>query len=62
MPALGNKETGGYCPKEDNRKSAPQNTAVGSGSRPGTGKHPIKTSVSDTNPHTLSRAPSDWLK
>ena len=41
--------------------SRPQNTAVGSGSRPGGGTINIPTSAPE-NPHTLDRAPPGWLK
>jgi hypothetical protein len=41
--------------------SMPQNTAVGSGSRPMGGKVPIETSA-PASPHDLSRAPPGWLK
>ena len=48
--------------KGDMRKSAPQNTAVGSGSRPGAAKVPIMTSA-PVNQHTMDRnPPKDWLK
>jgi hypothetical protein len=41
--------------------SAKVHTAVGSGSRPVLSKMPIETSA-PTEPHTLGRAPSGWLK
>lgn len=41
--------------------SAPQNTAVGSGSRPMGGKMTIPTSAPE-QPHELDRAPPGWLK
>lgn len=41
--------------------SAAQNTSVGSGSRPTKGMEPIPTSA-PKEPHTLGRAPKDWLK
>lgn len=43
------------------QSSAPQNTAVGSGSRPGGGKIGIPTSA-PADAHTLGRAPPGWLK
>ena len=51
---------GTMAPKQT---SAPQNTAVGSGSRPGGGKVMIPTSAPD-NAHTLERydAAGKWLK
>lgn len=49
---------GTRAPKES---SAPQNTAVGGGSRPTTSKMATPTSAPE-NPHTLGRAPSGWLK
>lgn len=54
------KSNAGNMPM-DSRKSAPQNTSVGSGSRPSTGKEPIATSA-PKEPHTLGRAPEGWLK
>ena len=53
-------DKGGVMPK-DVGTSRPQNTAVGSGSRPMGGKVPIETSA-PPNPHTLDRAPPSWLK
>lgn len=47
--------------KQDTRKSAPQNTSVGSGSRPTTSSMKIDTSA-PAQPHELGRAPSGWLK
>jgi hypothetical protein len=41
--------------------SRPQNTAVGSGSRPNGGKIGIPTSA-PAEPHELDRAPPGWLK
>ncbi len=41
--------------------SMPQNTSVGSGSRPTPSKVKIPTSA-PTEPHTLGRAPGGWLK
>lgn len=41
--------------------SMPQNTAVGSGSRPTTSKINIPTTAPE-NPHELDRAPGGWLK
>jgi hypothetical protein len=41
--------------------SAPQKTAVGSGSRPMGGSVPIMTSA-PAKPHEMDRAPSGWLK
>lgn len=41
--------------------SKPQNTDVGSGSRPTGGKIGIDTSA-PANPHELDRAPAGWLK
>lgn len=46
------------APKES---SAPQNTAVGGGSRPTTSKIATPTSA-PSEPHTLGRAPSGWLR
>jgi hypothetical protein len=43
------------------QSSAPQNTAVGSGSKPTGGKHTIETSA-PANPHELGRAPAKWMK
>jgi hypothetical protein len=51
----------GYGKKGDQRKSAPQNTATGSGSRPMASKHKIMTSE-PKQPHELERAPKGWLK
>lgn len=45
----------------DTRKSAPQKTATGSGSRPTGGKYKIPTSA-PAHPHHLGRAPSGYLK
>lgn len=47
--------------KGDKGRSAPQNTAVGSGSRPNGGRIKIPTSA-PANEHTLERAPAKWLK
>ena len=41
--------------------SAPQNTMVGSGSRPTPSKVKIDTSA-PSQPHELGRAPKDWLR
>jgi hypothetical protein len=41
--------------------STPQNTAVGSGSRPTPAKIKIETSA-PTDARTLGRAPAGWLK
>jgi len=41
--------------------SPKQGTSVGSGSRPTTSKIAIGSSA-PTEPHTLGRAPSGWLK
>lgn len=41
--------------------SSPQGTAVRSGSRPTTSKIAIPTSA-PSDPHTLGRAPSGWLR
>ena len=43
------------------QSSAPQKTAVGSGSRPTSSKMGIQTSAA-ADPRTLGRAPSGWLK
>ena len=43
------------------QSSAPQNTAVGGGSRPGTVKMPIEVS-SPSDTRTMGRAPKGWLK
>lgn len=40
--------------------SAPQNTAVGGGSRPTPSRHKIPSSAPD-DPRTLGRAPAGWL-
>lgn len=53
-------KSNGSMPQEKGN-SAKQNTAVGSGSRPTTSKHPIQTSA-PADPHTLGRAPKGWLK
>ena len=48
--------------KGDMRSSAPQSTAVGSGSRPGAAKVPIMTSA-PADQRTLDRdPPAGWLK
>lgn len=47
--------------KGDTRKSATQDTSVGSGSRPTPSKIKIETSA-PMEPHTLGRAPADYLK
>lgn len=52
-------DKGGVMPPK--QTSAPQNTAVGSGSRPGGGKVMIPTSA-PAQPHELDRAPPGWLK
>lgn len=54
------KKSKGYG-KGDKRSSAPQNTAVGSGSRPNGGRIKIPTTA-PMNEHTLERAPKSWLK
>jgi hypothetical protein len=41
--------------------SAPQNTATGSGSRPGSYKEPIESSA-PTSPYMIRPAPPGWLK
>jgi len=46
---------------DDNRNSAPQNTAVGSGSRPTKGRVMIESSA-PAQPQTLGRAPAGALK
>lgn len=43
------------------QSSMPQNTAVGSGSRPNGSKVMIETSA-PAQPHELDRAPAGWLK
>jgi hypothetical protein len=59
--ALGTSPKGG-AKAGDSRKSATQNTSVGSGSRPGKVSKPIETTA-PSNPHTLDRnPPKDWLK
>ena len=50
---------GGTTPPK--QSSAPQNTAVGSGSRPTSGKIDIPTSA-PAAAHTLGRAVNGWLK
>lgn len=52
-------DKGGVMPPK--QSSMPQNTAVGSGSRPMGGKVMIETSAC-AEPHTLDRAPPKWLK
>ena len=52
-------DKGGVMPPK--QSSAPQNTAVGSGSRPTGGKMAIETSA-PSQPHELNRAPPGWLK
>lgn len=49
-------------PMSSDKGSAIQsNDAIGSGSRPGSSKVMIETSQ-PSEPHTLGRAPSGWLK
>lgn len=48
-------------PKGDTRSSSPQNTSVGSGSRPHPASIPIETSE-PSNKHTLDRNPPNPLK
>jgi len=43
------------------QSSAPQNTAVGGGSRPTPSKIKLPVSAPE-DPRTLGRAPPDWLK
>lgn len=57
--ALGSKSQGGVMPPA--QSSAPQNTAVGSGSRPGSVRMPIATSA-PSNPRTMDRNPPSPLK
>ncbi len=52
-------DVGGVRPPK--QSSAPQNTAVGGGSRPTTSKIATPTSA-PTQPHTLGRAPNGWLR
>lgn len=52
-------DVGGTRPPK--QSSAPQNTAVGGGSRPVMSKIATPTSA-PMNPHTLGRAPPSWLK
>lgn len=52
-------DVGGVMPPK--QSSSPQDTAVGSGSRPTTSKMALPTSA-PMNPHTLGRAPPTWLK
>jgi hypothetical protein len=60
MSALGSPVKGGV--KAPPQSSAPQNTAVGSGSRPGAVKMPIMTSA-PANAHTMDRnPPAGYLK
>jgi hypothetical protein len=47
--------------KAPSTSSAPQNTAVGSGSRPTSGKITIETSA-PSQPHRLERSVAGWLK
>lgn len=55
------RPTKGHGDKAPPQSSAPMNTAVGSGSRPGSGRYPIEDS-SPGNNHTLDRnPPSGWL-
>lgn len=53
--ALGTQK-GGVMPTSKG-SSAPQGTAVGSGSRPGGSRYPIASSA-PANPHTLEREPA----
>lgn len=46
----------------DTRKSAPQNTAVGSGSRPNGGRIAIPGSMDGVDPKTLGRSTPGALK
>lgn len=57
--ALGTKPAPGCQPPA--QSSMKQNTAVGSGSRPGSGSVKIDTSA-PTECHTLGRAPGGWLR
>ncbi len=58
--ALGSKPDGGMS--HESGSSKPQNTSVGSGSRPGAGSVPIKTSA-PKDPRTMDRdPPAGWLK
>lgn len=53
---------GGKPPAGDTRKSAPQNTAVGGGSRPGMSKIATPTSMDGVDPKTLGRSVPGALK
>ena len=57
--AMFKDDKGGTRPPAQSSK--PQNTAVGGGSRPNMSKIAIETSA-PSNPHTLDRAPADWMK
>lgn len=58
--ALGSPVKGSVKPEP--QTSAPQNTAVGSGCRPGNTKMPIDSSA-PMNPRTMDRnPPGGWLK
>lgn len=58
--ALGSPVKGSVAPPA--QSSAPQNTAVGSGCRPGKTKMPIESSA-PSNPLTMDRnPPPGWLK
>lgn len=66
MAAFGNPTKGGTRP--DGESSMSQNTAVNpgmpaadKGNRPGAAKVMIETSA-PSDPHTLGRAPSGWLR
>ena len=58
MGALGSPAAG--MPK-DSRKSAPQNTATGSGSRPGTGKTTTKVTAPMDQRKLDRDPPAGWL-
>lgn len=58
-PNMFKADKGGVRPPAQSSK--PQNTAVGSGSRPAGGKIAIETSA-PSDPHTLGRSVPGWMK
>ena len=62
MGALGDNPSGGFV-KHDGEKSSRSHGETNAGSdRPGKVAVKIDTSMEGVDPHTLSRAPKDWLK
>lgn len=59
--ALGHTPKSGAKATGDSRKSAAQNTSVGSGSRPGAAKVHIETTA-PTDHHHIRKPPSGYLK